>query len=570
MFIVLTILLFVFTAVVMFILHVVRPRLSIQGLLVVLAVLAGLLMVILSRLSVPSTITLLNWSPDLLLQIEPTMRIDQISWLLAMALMSFTVAIVITSIALIGRSTKVNPTLAENGNQRIEAEPAEQQPGITLSEPGERMPNWLFWILALVLSGIGLLAVTAGNLLTVLLAWVAMDLIEVAILIGHTLKSESRERATIVFSAKLGGTLLLITAGLVLWSTKGSLDFTAIPSTARILIILAAAVRLGVLPPMIPHTHRIVLRQDLATMLYLVPASACCILLVRVASTGAVGKITPILVGLTTVIGMITAILWLTAADEIRGRQYWLVAGACLAVLSALLGQPAACLAWSIAILLSGGLVFSFSLRHRYLIPIVILGIFNLSTLPFSPTWQTASLFHSPQGITSVRVLDILFSMLFVFIQATLLAGFIRHLIRGFFSHDEGTSMHIEKWVWVLYPIGLVIIIIAHLLLGWYLLPDLRGLPYTDWIIGPLTLVTSVLIIYGTYRFVDLLNSMQQLADSSLFKGAFSNEWLFNLTWRVYRLVGRASNLLSTILEGDGGILWALVLFALIFVFLQR
>jgi hypothetical protein len=28
--------------------------------------------------------------------------------------------------------------------------------------------------------------------------------------------------------------------------------------------------------------------------------------------------------------------------------------------------------------------------------------------------------------------------------------------------------------------------------------------------------------------------------------------------------------LFSTILEGDGGILWALVLFALIFVFLQR
>jgi hypothetical protein len=29
-------------------------------------------------------------------------------------------------------------------------------------------------------------------------------------------------------------------------------------------------------------------------------------------------------------------------------------------------------------------------------------------------------------------------------------------------------------------------------------------------------------------------------------------------------------SLFSTILEGDGGILWALVLFALIFVFLQR
>ena len=50
----------------------------------------------------------------------------------------------------------------------------------------------------------------------------------------------------------------------------------------------------------------------------------------------------------------------------------------------------------------------------------------------------------------------------------------------------------------------------------------------------------------------------------------FSLEWFYNIIWKLFHLISNTFSLFSTLLEGDGGILWALVLFALILVFLQR
>ena len=58
MLILLTIFLFIFTSLAMVVLRLVRPRLSIQGFLAVLAVIAGLVMVFLARSDIPKIIVL--------------------------------------------------------------------------------------------------------------------------------------------------------------------------------------------------------------------------------------------------------------------------------------------------------------------------------------------------------------------------------------------------------------------------------------------------------------------------------------------------------------------------------
>jgi hypothetical protein len=42
------------------------------------------------------------------------------------------------------------------------------------------------------------------------------------------------------------------------------------------------------------------------------------------------------------------------------------------------------------------------------------------------------------------------------------------------------------------------------------------------------------------------------------------------LVWKLYHTITRVFSLVSSILEGDGGLLWALVIFALIVIFLQK
>jgi hypothetical protein len=432
------------------------------------------------------------------------------------------------------------------------------------------MPNWVFWVAVLVLTSVGLLAVTASNLLTLILAWAALDMIELMILIGQLPQSENRERVIIVFTARLAGIVTVLIAGLLLSSQGSTLQLNAIPPSISVILILAAAIRLGIFPPQHRYTQGLLVRSDLATVINLISAATCFILLVRVSSTGITPSITPYLLGFFTLVGMYAAFRWLGAKDEIDGRPYWMLGTASLAIAASILNSPLACLVWSLASLLSGGLIFSYSLRHRNIIPLIVLGVFNLSTLPFSPTWQGTLIYQSISSVIGNRVLFLLFSISFLFIQALLLSGYIRHFLAGVFPVKEEKSQHIERWVWVLYPLGLILIVAAHLIIGWFLLPDLNGLPLVAWIIGPVTLLIAAIILFISWRLPQPFHIPQKLTKTSFWNTLFSFEWLYNFIWNAYRTVSRLFGVISTILEGDGGILWALVLFALIFVFLQR
>src|SRR4030042_1286761 len=268
--------------------------------------------------------------------------------------------------------------------------------------------------------------------------------------------------------------------------------------------------------------------------------------------------------------GLFAAIHWLFIKDEFDGRPYWLLGTASLAIASAVLNRPSACLAWSLACLLSGGFIFSMSIRHRNLLTLVILGLVNLSTLPFSPTWQGTTLyqFSSNSGVNITLFSAV--SWIFLLIQAFLLAGFVRHSMRGLFPLEKNPSEHIERWVWFLYAFSLIIIIITHLFIGWRLYPNLSELPLYGWIIGPITLLITSAILYIAWRQPHRSPLVHYSTNSSLWNNLFSLHWLYRFLWKLFRSISRLFGLVSTILEGDAGILWALVIFALIFVFLQR
>ena len=574
MLILLTIFLFIFTPLAMLILHLVRPKLSIQGFLVVMAVIAGLAMVIFARPDIPNVITLLQWEPKFLFPVSPSLLIDEISWYFSLALTSLSFTVVITSIAQLGQSPNLDQLRVKNKIQ-VEEDPNTSEGEIPAEKPTavietDPISNWKLWAAILVITSLGLLAVTAGNILTLLLGWTALDIIELIILMGQVLQSKTRERIILVFSAKIAGTFILLMAGLILWSQGASFFFDAISQPISLYIVLAAGLRLGILPLQLPFTKGLPMRRGLGTVLRLVPAASSYILLVRVSNVGVSGTITPYLLGLTTLAGLFAVVRWMGAKDELDGRPYWMLGFASLAIAAAILQYPSATLAWSITSLLSGGLIFSMSLRPRNLIPLVILGLFNLSTLPFSPTWQGTSPFQYSSSIPLNLTQFSLFSFLFLLIQSFLIAGFIRHSLRGIFPAGKETPEHVERWVWFLYPIGLIAIVLTHLAIGWWLLPILTEIPLSGWIIGPLTLIIAGLILYIGWRFPRLFTLMNSSETTSFWNNLFSLDWLYRLLWKLFSAISRLFALSSTILEGDGGILWALVLFLLIFVFLQR
>jgi formate hydrogenlyase subunit 3/multisubunit Na+/H+ antiporter MnhD subunit len=574
MLILLTIFLFVFTPLAMLILRMVRPKLNIQGLLAVLAVLSGLPMVTLARSDIPHFITLIKWQPVLLFPVSPSLLIDDISWYFALALVTLSFAVVITSIAQLGESTSLELISSKENNNLVKipnSTPTDRSPAAPAQniDTGE-ISNWSFWAAILILTSLGLLAVTSGNMITLLLAWATLDIFELIILLGYLLESKTRERVILIFSAKLAGIVALIIAGLVIWSHDGSLSFDDISQTISIYLVLAAGLRLGILPLQLPFTQGLPIRRGLGTALRLIPAAASYILLVRVANIGVASAITPYVLGLTTLAGLFSGVSWIRSKDEVEGRPYWLLGIASLIVATAILNHPIACLAWSIASLLSGGLIFSMSLRHRNLIPIILLGAFNLSSLPFSPTWQGTTLYQSSSTvIVNLSILSI-YSLLFLLIQSFLLAGFIRHSLREIYPRGQESSQRVERWVWLLYPLALTLLVLTHLFIGWKLYPNLNGFPLSGWIIGPIALIIAGFSLSIAWRYPQPFPRYNLATNPSFWNKLLSFEWLYRLLWKLFHTLSQLFSLFSSLLEGDGGIIWALVLFALIFVFLQR
>jgi hypothetical protein len=567
--------LFIFIPLVMLLLHLVRPRLNIQGFLAVLTVITGWILVYLARPDIPRLIPLPEWKPVSLFNLSPALLIDDTSWYLALALTSLVVAVVITSITQLGRDNQPGPVSNQKQitldaeSEAIRAQNEAPQPAGS-DAAVYPFTGWVLWASILVLTSLGLLSVIAGNLLTLLLAWSALDIIELIILLSQFIGSRTRERVILSFSARMAGICLVLIAGVLLWTSGQPMTFDAITVPVSTFLVLAAGLRLGVLPLHLPFSQSLPIGRNFGTIIRLVPAAASFILLVRVSGQGVTGGLTPYLLGFSVLAGIYAAINWLRAKDETDGRLYWLLATSSLVVASAILRSPAAGLAWSIASLLSGGLIFSMSLRHKNLAFITALGVISLSSLPFTPTWQATALYQnssSPQVSPALFAGAVLFLLI---IQASLLAGFTRHALRGIFPATQRSSGRIERWVWFLYPLGLIFISATHWLIGWMLFPDLNNVPLAEWIMPPLVLVIAGPIVYLQFHSPQWLNLAPSPTFRSAWESFFSLDWLYRFLWRAYRALSRGFAVVSTVLEGEGGLLWALVIFGLIFVFLQR
>ena len=576
MLILLTIFLLLLAPLIMLVLHLVRPKFRFQGFIGVLATLAGWILVLLSRGQEPLLINLPRWEPDLFFPTSPVLLIDDSSRNFALALVSLSLALIITSIAQLGQSLKLSRIQVTQHNAvpipQVSNEKAQSDGGPTNNGSSSIASNWQSWAGMLLLTSIGLVAVTAGNLLTLLLAWAALDVLELLILLGQVLESRSRERIILAFTARIAGIGTVLLAAIIPWYHGSSLSYDAITQSTSIYLLIAAGLRLGVLPLHLPYSQVLPLSRGLGTILRLVSAASSFILLVRVSSVGINGPAAPYLVVLTLLAGLFAAFNWMNARDEINGRPYWLLATGSLVVVSAILNRPVACLTWCIASLLSGGMVFSMALRHKNLAPLAVMGLFNLSALPFSPTWMGASLYDYSSVYTNwiPQWLYYSFFIAIVFTHSLLLTGFARHALRGMLLPEDQKEVHIERWVWLLYPLGLAVILVAHFLIGWFLYPDFHVVPLLGWLAGMITVVISGLLWLESIRHPRILSYRLLSVKGSPLNRFVSMEWIYPLFWRLFRLLTRLSTLFSTILEGDGGILWAMVLFALIFVFLQR
>jgi hypothetical protein len=508
-----------------------RPGFGLSWLVSTGVTFATWLLMMFLRTRLPATLTLVRWLPVTIFNSSPALLLDRVSWPYAFCLTTLALAVLYTATA---RS--------------------------------QYQSNPFAWAGSLAMTALGLLAVLAGNPMTLMFAWAAIDLTELIILLSSLNENQLSRRAILAFSARLGGIMILAWA--VVIGQEGTLapgqvfDLNHIPAQAGIFVLLAAGLRLGIFPLHLPFSQEPRLRRGLGSVLRLVPVASSLALIARLPADIVPPLWLPYLLGFSVLAAFYCGIMWLVSSDELMGRPYWLIGWAALAVICVINGHPASSIAWGVAAILPGSLLFLFSARSRRLLFLPVLGLLGLTGLPFTPAasgWSgLVGEYFFPAGIF------ILLS------HACLMLGYARHALR---PGDQLSQ--VERWASVTYPTGFLALIGADIVLGIWGWPGSRtaGL----WWAGLFGL--AVLVLVGvTYnrqgRFVR--NSPLALffwnippvkairLVISRFMLLLRLDWLYQTAGWVYQGIGTLISGVTGILEGDGGVLWALVILSLL------
>jgi hypothetical protein len=238
--------------------------------------------------------------------------------------------------------------------------------------------------------------------------------------------------------------------------------------------------------------------------------------------------------------------MWLRSSDEILGRPFWILGIASISIAESLRGNQVGSTGWGVAMIICGGVLFLFSARRKNILWLPLLGLWVLSTLPYSLTassWQTGN------------EISWLFIIPFLPAQALLMAGYLRHTI-----HPGETSLQSqEKWVKIIYPTGLLILIAIAFLLGLWGWPGSRT-------VGPWWLASVAILLAASFTILArrFLFRLPSASIPSQWTRIFRLEWVYSILAALYNFLRRIVVAITGAFEGEGGLLWTFMFLILI------
>jgi len=235
-----------------------------------------------------------------------------------------------------------------------------------------------------------------------------------------------------------------------------------------------------------------------------------------------------------------------------------------MAVGAAIRGQPQASLAWGVALVLSGGLLFLFSTRPPISLVLPILGLIGMSGLPFTP---------AASGWSGMVVLPFtLPDLLFILAHAVLLLGYIRHFLRPGDRPSE-----VERWTQVAYTIGLFLLAALGWMIG--ILGWEGSFTVGVWWASAISaiLAISIGVIFFVFRKQgkDAAKTQRgwfwRVASrvGAVISTVLRLNWLYTFFRIVFGWLQKIIHLMTEMLEGAGGILWVFVLLVLLITVVQ-
>ncbi|MFN2302162.1 MAG: hypothetical protein ACK2TV_00375 [Anaerolineales bacterium] len=515
------------SALVIVILIQIQPKFGTSWLIAVITSLVAWGVTFFLRLRLPTTLDLLSWQgPDLPLLGQLSLLLDYNSWPYVLALMTITVAVILSDVA----RTREDST------------------------PGS-------WSACLVISALGLFALQSGTSLTLMITWVVIDFFELLYLLRLKISSPFIPRIVISYGVRTASTLFLLFATSRGWASVGTFDLTQIPISAGFSFLMAASLRIGVFPLNLPFLQEPEMSRGTGTILRLTPVALSLGLLTRLPTALIPNQLSfwsPILQGMLAITALYASIRWFAFADAIEGRPFWIIAWGAFAIAATLNGAPTASLAWGIALLLPGSLLFLYFPRIQRMNFLLYLGLLGLLGIPFTPL-ASGWIGLITKGFN-------FWTVIFIFSHTFLVLGYINRIMQ------PGSEPRVlESSARLVYPLSLIIIIQVIITLGLVGWPG--SLTLGVWwlaIISNILIIAITILIwrYGSNTPKIHLPSNNIFAEVTRrvlprLEPIFRLDWVYQAGWHIYSFLGRILSAFSSILEGKGGILWTILLLVL-------
>ncbi len=386
--------------------------------------------------------------------------------------------------------------------------------------------SWPIWMPALAVAGAGLLAVAAGDLLAAALTLFLLDVVVYAL---HSPVAPEGSHAALLerFAINVGSVLLVLAA----WATPPSYA-----SLAAIFLLLAGALRLAVAAG--PQAGANQPMPAFINMLRTAPVAAALALL---------GRGLP-LTGVVLHLGLLAALavalrfaLRSLAADAPAHALYQCLAA--LALAAAMAGVMPAVLALGLMLLFADSIVQLIGRYPRARVALLAAAVLLLCGMWFTPAQGLGWLFAAPASPLVVAFLPLHALALLALLQRA--------------AEPIQPPAPDEPWTLAVESIGAALPAAMLLVLG-LLLPGAGSAPV--WV-GPAVLVLLAALWAGRRQ---LQRTGRSLLPPHLRLPPWQLPPLARVASALSAVLGAGLRLLSSLLEGEAGLLWALLVIALL------
>jgi hypothetical protein len=408
--------------------------------------------------------------------------------------------------------------------------------GLFLSVHYSITAPWHSWLPPLGLAAVAILATFSGDALAFAFTFTLVDSLVFALQIVSSRTPDERRSSLTVYFVNLVSILLLIGA----WSLSEPW-----PVTANLVILLSIALRLQVFNSDRGTKTVFPARVDHSIMLRGGSFAASLALVVRGIPLGE--NLLPLVVAVLILPAGYAGYRVLISSDVSGSTHYWAFGNSILALAASIGGNAAASLAFGMFAMF-GAAFFTIvpGQRHQQL-AMIGLGLLALSSLPFTPGSAVSTIYKAPVTLVNYA---------FLAVQGMLVAGWILQRKR-----EQTNESPAEPWISSIRTLGTYAQPSIFLLYGFGLSQPLGPTQLEN----PLWPSAGILLLAGLFSFLRS-RKMSLLPDrlSGSLQRIASLNWIEYLFMRLFAAIGFGLNILARILEGQAGVLWAVLLIALL------